>query len=411
MRVAWVTSNLTTHDYVPIVAWGLTPDSLVNSATGTSDEYVAWAIISPRLHFAMITGLAPGNGRYYYRVGSAVYGWGAVTAFRSAPINGPAAFPLDFAVTGDMGVEFSNNTMNALGELVTTADAAGAQTITIHAGDLAYADNRQALNNGSWADGFLNDFYSMVSTAYAARVPLAFVIGNHEMQLGDIPSCNANGTMCRGLAYTKRVGPTIANAAASRSVYWNSFNVGPVHVISLSAEQAWKEGTPQFAWAAADIRSVDRTATPWVLLIIHRPYYCSNASPFCGAQAIAQRLAYEPLLMGNSSSGGGPAVDVVITAHVHCYERMWQVSGNGTFVDTHYDGMRTPLHIMQGSAGCIEGSTPWETVTPPWSAFRACEDKAFGFSTLHFANATHMRASFVNAATKLPIDEVWIRKL
>lgn len=241
------------------------------------------------------------------------------------------------------------------------------------------------------------------------------------MQLGDETSClRVNGTsqMCKGMAYTRRVGPTIPYAASNSSTpFWYSFKVGLVHFISLSVEQAWQVGTPQYKWAANDIANVNRSLTPWVVVFVHRPVYCSNS--YACLNATEQRLAYEPLFQGTAlphpqpgraPRSTGPAVDVVMTAHVHCYERMWQVGNNGTTVIQNYDGIQTPFYLMQGSAGCIEGSTPWWSNAPAWSAYRACEDVAFGLSLLTFANSTHVRSQFFNAATKAPIDDVWIRK-
>ena len=34
----------------------------------------------------------------------------------------------------------------------------------------------------------------------------------------------------------------------------------------------------QHAWLAADLAAVDRTRTPWVVLMSHRPMYCSASS-------------------------------------------------------------------------------------------------------------------------------------
>jgi hypothetical protein len=33
------------------------------------------------------------------------------------------------------------------------------------------------------------------------------------------------------------------------------------------------EGSPQHAWIAADLAGVDRVATPWLVLVGHRPFY------------------------------------------------------------------------------------------------------------------------------------------
>lgn len=72
--------------------------------------------------------------------------------------------------------------------------------------------------------------------------------------------------------------------------------------------------------------------------------------------------------------------------------------------------MRTPLFLLQGSAGCIEGSTPWAPTQPDWSAVRMCESVAFGFSTVEVLNASHLRTTFVNAKDGQTLDEAVISK-
>ena len=76
---------------------------------------------------------------------------------------------------------------------------------------------------------------------------------------------------------------------------------------------------------------------------------------------------------------------------------MYQVKVGGAFVRTIYNAMVTPLYLLQDSAGCIEGLTAWLPQQPAWSAFRACESVALGFSALAPLNATHLR------------DDLWMR--
>ena len=91
-------------------------------------------------------------------------------------------------------------------------------------------------------------------------------------------------------------------------------------------------------------------------------------------------------------------------------ERMFPVR-NRTLVSTSYEGMTTPLHMLVGSPGCIEGSTPWLPGPPPaWSAYRACEDVSFGFATVTVPNATHLGVELVSSATGAVLDSVWVSK-
>ena len=93
---------------------------------------------------------------------------------------------------------------------------------------------------------------------------------------------------------------------------------------------------------------------------------------------------------------------------MHIYERAWQVAANGTYVRQDYAGMTTPLHVISGSAGCIEGSTPFIGTPPAWSAVRFGESTAFGFVTLAFHNSTHARHAFIDAHTGEELDSAWI---
>ena len=400
--VHFVSSNATdAPPFAPAAQWGLAPGALTNAAANcSSDAYVAWGIASPRLHFCTLAGLPAGQAEIYYRVGDATLGsWSAVARFRSALAVGDET-PFAFAVTGDMGIEFSAPTMRAV---AAAAQAADLRFFSIHNGDLAYADNRQSLYNGTIADSVINEFYDMLSDNYASNVPVLFSLGNHEMQLGDVRGCLQNGSECRGLAYVKRVAPTLP---ASPSPFYYSWSHGLALFVSISFESAWEPASPQFAWLRADLAAVDSAATPFVILYVHRPLYCSNTYS-CNLTAPVL-AAYEPLFYG--ADGATVLVDLVLTAHVHCFERMHQVR-NGTLVGTGgYDSMRTPLYLLQGSAGCLEGSTPWLPEQPAWSAFRACESVAFGFSTVEVLNRTHLRTSFVEAGDGRVLDSVTISK-
>jgi len=61
---------------------------------------------------------------------------------------------------------------------------------------------------------------------------------------------------------------------------YHSLNVGPVHVVMFSSEAYFylsPHGLPlvaqQYAWLEADLAAVDRTVTPWIITMAHRPLY------------------------------------------------------------------------------------------------------------------------------------------
>merc|ERR1712151_157169 len=53
---------------------------------------------------------------------------------------------------------------------------------------------------------------------------------------------------------------------------WYSFDYGLVHFVALSSEHLLE---PQVDFFKADIKQVDRRVTPWVIVAMHRPLWCS----------------------------------------------------------------------------------------------------------------------------------------
>jgi hypothetical protein len=62
-----------------------------------------------------------------------------------------------------------------------------------------------------------------------------------------------------------------------------SFERGPVHFIVLDTDAWYFDEVayvlqPQWTWLLADLAAVDRSVTPWVIMMGHRPMYCSLCS-------------------------------------------------------------------------------------------------------------------------------------
>ena len=87
---------------------------------------------------------------------------------------------------------------------------------------------------------------------------------------------------------------------------------------------SWKDtkSYQQLAWLAEDLASVNRTKTPWVFAMTHRPMYSSQVSSY----QTNVRNAFEPLMLRYN-------VDAYFAGHIHWYERMYPLMANGT-VDT-----------------------------------------------------------------------------
>jgi hypothetical protein len=88
------------------------------------------------------------------------------------------------------------------------------------------------------------------------------------------------------IQYRMRLGAAMPRAFPSKSAGGNgtfhSFNVGLIHVALVSSEvyfslQPHSAGlaVEQAVWLEADLKAVDRAATPFVVLGLHQPFYCS----------------------------------------------------------------------------------------------------------------------------------------
>ena len=78
--------------------------------------------------------------------------------------------------------------------------------------------------------------------------------------------------------------------------FWYDFRTGPAHVVVASTEHDLQPGSPQHAWLAAALGSVDRCATPWLLLALHRPLYVPYPHKDNAVVGEHLRAALEPLL-------------------------------------------------------------------------------------------------------------------
>lgn len=148
-----------------------------------------------------------------------------------------------------------------------------------------------------------------------------------------------------------------------------SWNYGPVHFLTCDSETPIDTAnfdTEQIKWMAADLKRVRRSATPWVVANFHRPMYCAGDSDStCGRQAGVLKKEAESIFYRNE-------VNVVITGHVHAYERTYPVyqeeKTSEEYVADPYVG---PVHLMQGGSGNREGNKggyPPVEDRPAWSA-------------------------------------------
>jgi hypothetical protein len=369
------------------VSWGPNRADLRNTvAATTADRSSAGNYTSGLIHAAVVGPLEP-QRKYFYSTSDAP---DEVLEFTAPPAAALTSSPFTFAVVGDLGqTSDSEKTRNHVLE-------SGA-TFVVHAGDLSYADCDQE----RW-DSFGELMHPLSSKA--TWMPVA---GNHEVESpgGD---CN---TTSRFEAYEHRYAQFLPfQAAKSDDSQYYSYDAAGVHFVMLCSYIDYSVGSPQLEWIAADLASVDRTVTPFVVAVVHSPWYNSNHHHRHEAEEVVFRRNAEPLLHAAE-------VDLMLAGHVHAYERSFPVydhqvveaAANQGVVATEQplSSFQGTVYITVGDGGNREGHAwPWVHPQPAWSAFR---DSSFGHGLLTVVNSTAMHWTWRrNLGKEAAVnDEVW----
>lgn len=202
-----------------------------------------------------------------------------------------------------------------------------------------------------------------------------------------------------------------------------SFNMGPLHIISISTEVYYfmnyglKPLVFQYEWLENDLAEANlpenRLKRPWIVVMGHRPMYCSNANTDdCTHHETLTRVGLPFLHMfGLEKLLYNYGVDLEIWAHEHSYERLWPIYDykvyNGS-KEEPYRNPGAPVQIVTGSAGCKEGREDFNATAPYWSAFTS---RDYGYTRLKAFNATHLYLEQVSDDKDGAIvDQFWIIK-
>lgn len=294
------------------------------------------------LHAVQLDPLTPGSA-YEYRIKGDTRSF----RFRTPPAAGAPS--IRFGVVGDLG-QTINSSATVQGMLGAVQD--GSIDSVLFAGDLSYSDGDQY----RW-DSYARLFEPLWSSVVAAHVG-----GNHEVS-------NQNENW---MAFSRRY-PNSHLQSGSASFLWYSFEAGPAHVVMLCSYAAFSPGSSQYEWLVRDFAAVNRSVTPWLIVMLHVPWYTSNAH-HPSSEGAMMREAMEPLFL---TAG----VDLVFNGHVHAYERTYPVARG----EVAKKGSGIPF-ITIGDGGNREHfAIPWLPAQPSWSALR---EYAYGWGTLEL-NTTH----------------------
>nr|GEV66896.1 purple acid phosphatase 2-like [Tanacetum cinerariifolium] len=171
-------------------------------------------------------------------------------------------------------------------------------------------------------------------------------------------------------------------ASGSTEPLWYSIKRASAYIIVLSSYSAYGTYTPQYMWLMEELPKVNRSETPWLIVLMHSPWYNSNTYHYMEGETM--RVMFE-------SSFVQYKVDVVFAGHVHAYERSERISNiaynivNGECTPVHDEN--APVYITIGDGGNIEGLA--SSMTEPQPKYSAFREASFGHATMEIKNRTH----------------------
>lgn len=350
------------------------------------------------IHTAVMNGLTP-SSTFSYKYGSDSVGWSDQIQFQTPPSGG--SNEVKFIVFGDMGKApldpstehyIQPGSLSVVKGMIGEVDKGNVDSV-FHIGDISYAT------------GFLVewDYFLQLITPLASRVSYMTAIGNHErdyIDYGSVYITPDSGGEC-GVPYeTYFPMPTSA-----KDKPWYSIEQGSIHFTIISTEHGWSQDSEQYQWMKNDMASVNRSRTPWLVFMGHRPMYTSVNSITSVDSNFVREV--EPLLLENK-------VDLALFGHVHNYERTCSIfnsqclsmptkDANG--IDTYdHSNYTAPVQAVVGMAGFKLDKFPNNAGI--WSLVRISE---YGYLRAH-ATMKEIRLEFVNAGTSEVQDTFRITK-
>ncbi|KAF8377893.1 hypothetical protein HHK36_031281 [Tetracentron sinense] len=332
-----------------------------NRAEGKIVTYKFYNYTSGYIHHCTIKNLKF-DTKYYYEVGighTPRQFW-----FITPPGVGPDV-PYTFGLIGDLGQSYDSNKTLTHYE----SNPTRGQTV-LYVGDLSYADNYPNHDNNRW------DSWGRFVERNVAYQPWIWTAGNHEIDF--VPEI---GETIPFKPYRHRYHVPY-KASGSTTPFWYSIKRASAYVIVLSSYSAYGKYTPQYKWLEEELPKVNRSETPWLIVLMHSPWY--NSYNYHYMEGETMRVMYEPWFVKYK-------VDVVFAGHVHAYERSERVSNiaynivNG--VCSPVNDQSAPIYITIGDGGNLEGlATNMTEPQPQYSAYR---EASFGHAIFGIKNRTH----------------------
>ncbi|TYZ68774.1 hypothetical protein PybrP1_001879 [[Pythium] brassicae (nom. inval.)] len=384
MTISWTTATKIDDPQVWIGS-ARTSLSVVANAAIETKSYYSDKSYSLFTYHATVSGLKPST-TYFYRVGSAAGESfrSDVASFVTAKASG-SSDAFEIAVYGDLGAD-----KNAAPTIQYVNALADKINFVYHIGDISYADNA-FLTVGEVTGFHYEETYNrwMNSlTPVMQRVAYMVLPGNHEAECHS-PSCMFSSSKKNQLgnytAFNTRFKMPSKESGGVRNM-WYSFDYAAVHFTTISSETDYPDAPEnaytlthkngnfgnQLAWLEADLKKADanRANVPWLIVGMHRAMYTMRSSDSNGTpndEALPVQKAFEELFIKYK-------VDLVVSGHVHAYERHLPIARSkpvlsGVSSDRKtYAAPKAPVYVISGASGSNEGHASYKETTRPWNA-------------------------------------------
>eukprot|EP00936_MAST-01D_sp_MAST-1D-sp1_P002560 g2560.t1 len=390
MRVSW-TSSSSAHNHT--VSWGFAANMLDRATAAATTTYQATDMCGepartagwwePGYQHSAVLQLGqpgpppPGGTRVWYSVRSGGGPSSAVASF-AVPAVG-AATTLRVVLTADMGATTPDRVNQHWAEsraFATTADMAARA---------AWADLAFCVGDLSYATGYLGKWETFMAAIEPVSRTLPYMVaqGNHEQDWPgtgttdhgeDVMLGRDSGGEC-GVPTAARFPMPAADVSPGKPAapFWYTFTQGPVAFFVVNTELPTDGPShPQYTWLARALGAVDRTATPWVVVLGHRPLWTPS---------LTGPDAFEDLLYEHH-------VDVTVAGHVHLAQHSCPVYRGACITNTtHAGGYDAPVHIIAGNGGQGLNNATKRSALVPWTG-SGCD-----WNTANCSHAGHTQGS------------------
>jgi hypothetical protein len=281
--------------------------------------------------------------------------------------------------------------------------ASGSIDAIYHGGDISYATGYIAV----W------DFFLDMIAPVAGSVLYLTTVGNHETDDYSTSSIFRNsdsGGEC-GVITTGLL--PMPEPATTNQPWW-SYKVGLIHMVGISTEHDFTIGSAQWKWLEEDLKSVDRTVTPWIVFGGHRAMYINsdyggtNSSDIYVMNELI--LNIEPLLYKYQVNVGFSTHNHVVQRHSAVKDKVViqaaeEIHDENTGKTIYYhDDPQATVQMVVGTGGAAFTKN---SISPPpvWNEKVFYE---YGYARVSAVNASFLNWEWVLSSTGEVLDHMGI---